>query len=133
MDMKYSYDKSNNIMFVSYNGLISTTDDLKQMRELTDQIYNDVATKIWLIVNIAEYKVKNPMLVKEWQKSGKKTMDKYVIDEVMICKNPIQKAMSLLFNTIRGKKSPIFKSKEEAVEHVLKLQETVGKSKPIID
>ncbi|MEZ4813051.1 MAG: hypothetical protein R2883_06170 [Caldisericia bacterium] len=131
MEMNYNYDEANNIMFVKYTGTISTIDDLNQMRTLTDQIYLNITKKIWIIADISEYKMKNASLVKEFSKTGKQNTEKYVMGEVMVCNNPIQKAFSLLFNAVRGVKSPIYKTVDEAVEYVLKRQETEGKSEPL--
>jgi hypothetical protein len=87
--------------------------------------------KVWLIADISEMGMASPKFVKYFQEKEKILVDKYVIDTAMVCSNPLEKMAAQLFNILSRQKSAIFKIKEEAIEWVLKEQETRGRFEPL--
>ena len=126
------YDPELNIVFVKYLNKPQTSEDVDFIVSENARWYRrGKENKIWNITDITEMGMAPAKLVNEFHGKLKPLLEKHVIDYCVISSNPLEKMAALLFGLLTGEKHPIFKTKQEALDWVLKEQETRGRFIPL--
>lgn len=132
VEFEGEYDAQRNILFTKFINKPQTIEDVDYIISKNQHWYQQGGkNKVWIISDVSEMGMASAKLVSEYQKKEKPLNEKYVIDYCVICTKPLEKIAVYLFNILMGKKNPIFKTKEEAIEWVLKEQETKGRFVPL--
>ena len=134
INMKHEgeYDAEQNIVFAKLINKPLSIEDVDYMVSENERWYKKGGkNKVWVIADVSEMGMAPANIVKDFQKKEKLLVDKYVIDICMICSKTLEKIAVQLFNILMRQKHSIFKTKEEALEWVLREQETRGKFKPL--
>lgn len=131
MDYKADYDSVQNVLHLEFSGEINHPDEIHELFDRNLQEFRKIGKRFWLIVNSSNLVMKNSKLVAEFKKLDELEAKKYILGECAYGAKGIQKVMTMLFNTISGKRSPIFATKEQALEWVLKSQKEKGIEAPL--
>jgi len=126
------YDPERNITFCRFINRPLSTEDTGYLVEENRKLYSKGGeNKVWNITDVSEMGMASVKLVKDYHKKQKPLIEKHIIDYCVICSKPLEKIAAQLFNILMGEKHPIFKTKEEAFNWVLKEQETKGRFLPL--
>ncbi|MBW1847672.1 MAG: hypothetical protein JRJ27_11115 [Deltaproteobacteria bacterium] len=126
------YDAELNIVFVKFINKPLSIEDVDYVISENERWFKKGGkNKVWGIADVSEMGVPPPKMIKDFQKKEQLLADKYVIDSCVFCPNPFERIATQLFNVIKRKKHPIFKTMEEAIEWVRKEQETRGRFEPL--
>jgi hypothetical protein len=126
------YDAERNIVFLKYINAPLTFEDADYLCKENERWYKKGGeNKVWVIPDVSEMGMPSVKLVKYFHEKEKPLNDKHIIDYCVICTKPLLKISALLFNTLMRRKSMIFKTRQEAVDWVLKEQETRGRFAPL--
>jgi len=126
------YDAERNIVFVKFINAPLHHEDADYLCQENERWYkNGGENKVWVIPDVSEMGMPSVKLVKYFHEKEKPLNDKYIIDYCVICTKTLLKISALLFNTLMRRKSMIFTTRKEAVDWVLKEQETKGRFVPL--
>jgi hypothetical protein len=134
LNVKYEgeYDAELNIVFTKIINKPNSIEDIDYMISGDERwLKSGGKNKVWVITDISEMGVAPVKFVKEYQNKVKPLNEKYVIDFCVICSSSFEKITVQLFNVLMREKHPIFKTREEAVNWVLKEQEEKGRFLPL--
>lgn len=134
LNVKYEgeYDAELNIVFTKLINKPNSFEDIDCFISGDEQwLKSGGKNKVWVITDISKMGVASVKFVKEYQKRVKPLNEKYVIDFCVTCSSSFEKVTVQLFNVLMREKHPIFKTREEAVNWVLKEQEEKGRFLPL--
>lgn len=134
LNIKYEieYDAELNIVFNKCINKPLTTEDMDHIIEENERWYKKGGqNKVWNIADLSEMGMVSMKLVKYYQQKEKPLNEKYLIDYCVVCSKTMEKIATQLFNILMGRKNPIFRTREEAIDWILNEQETRGKFIPL--
>lgn len=134
LNIKYEgeYDAELNIVFTKIINKPISFEDIDYMVSGDEKwLSSGGGNKVWAITDVSEMGMASVKYVKDYHEKVKPLNEKYVIDFCVVCSKPLEKAAVHLFNVLMREKHPIFKTREEAVNWVLKEQETRGRFVPL--
>ncbi|MEZ4813054.1 MAG: hypothetical protein R2883_06185 [Caldisericia bacterium] len=131
MEHKTEYDAENNILYLTIEGTLSTSEDVNYINNKNVECYNRIGKKVWVAINSSKLVTKSTKAVTEFSKTNEANSSKYVMGQCFYEISGLQKVMMSLFNTFTGKRSVPFNTKEEATAWILEEQKKVGKEAPI--
>ncbi|MCJ7771658.1 MAG: hypothetical protein MUP22_00835 [Desulfobacterales bacterium] len=126
------YNAELNIVFFKFINKPKSFEDIDYIISENERWFKKGGeSKVWNITDVSEMGMASVKLITAYQEKDKYISAKYLIDYCGICSKPLEKIAAQLFNILRGEKHPIFKTREEAIEWVLKEQETKGRFVPL--
>jgi len=126
------YDAEKNIITVSFINKPLTVEDVDYtVSQVEYWAKQGGENKIWCINDISKMGMASPKLVSYYQKLVKPIIDKYLIDFCVISEKTMERIAAQLFNVLIREKHPIFRTMDEAMDWVLKEQETRGRFIPL--
>jgi hypothetical protein len=134
LNVKYEgeYNAELNIVFTKFIHKPMSFEDVDYIAGEDGRWYSRGGeNKVWVITDVSEMGMAQVKYVKAYQEKVKPLNEKYVIDYCVICSKPLEKVAVQLFNVLMREKHPVFKTREDAVNWVLKEQETRGRFIPL--
>jgi len=126
------YDPELNIVFTKFINKPKNSEDVDVFVDGNKEWFaKGGKNKVWNITDISKMGMASVSVITEYQKKAEPLLDMYLIDYCVVCSSALEKITVNLFNILMGQKRPIFKTREEATEWVLKEQKTQGRFVPI--
>jgi len=126
------YDAEKNIVLIYFiNKPLSSEDVDYAVSQVEYWAKMGGANKVWLINDITKMGVASPKYVSQYQKQVQPIIDKYLVDFCVISEKTIERIAAQLFNVLIREKHQIFTTIDEAMNWVLKEQETRGRFIPL--
>jgi len=126
------YDAEKNIVKVRFINKSLSFEDADYIADEVERLVKlGGGNKVWGINDISKSRLANPKIIAYYTKKVTPILDKYIIDYCIICEKPFERIAAQLFNSLAKEKHPIFKTMDEAMDWVLKEQETKGRFIPL--
>ncbi|MBW1983289.1 MAG: hypothetical protein JRI53_01100 [Deltaproteobacteria bacterium] len=126
------YDAELNIVFTKFINKALSFEDVDYIISEDERWYSSgKENRVWVITDVSEMGMASVKFVKDYQQKVKPLNEKYVIDYSVICSKPLEKIAVQLFNVLMREKHPVFKTREEAIDWVLKEQRKRGRFMPL--
>ena len=126
------YDAERNIVYIKFINKPASLEDADFLVEESKRLWEKGGeNKVWSITDLSKMGMAPHKIISYYKDKADEVADKYVVDFCIVCEKTMERMAAQLYNILTREQHPIFKTKDEAIDWVLKEQETKGRFVPL--